>query len=300
MVYSPRLRTNPDGARRYPLADLARLPKEREMPRATMLIVPSLALGAGCIPFACCAQAQENSAPSASASGNDVVHPIQRIDLRVEVTSKEDTDELATTLRYTRPQPIGGGWTVNLRGDLPFVRNNEVSIDNPDGGYTFGVGDVLLQAVFVRHTSETEGVGIGTQLIAPTASEEGLGKGKWRLRPTIGYRWGLPKVSEKTFFQLLTRYDFSFAGDKDRSNVSELQFAPNLEFGLPGEAYFSIFPSTDIRYNFKHKEFFLPIDLEVGKEWERLVVSLEGAAGVVSDEHAPYKWRLEARIGYRF
>jgi hypothetical protein len=246
------------------------------------------------------ALAQEAMPASPSASGNDVAHPVQRIDLRAEVSSKEESDELATTLRYTLPQPIGDGWTVNLRADLPFVRNNEASIDNPDGHYAFGLGDALIQAIFIRHTNETDGFGIGTQLIAPTASEEGLGKGKWRLRPTLGYRWGLPEISEKTFFQLLARYDFSFAGDKDRSRVSELQFAPNLEFGLPGDAYLSIFPSTDIRYNFENKEFFLPVDLEIGKEWERLVVSVEGAAGVVSDEHAPYKWRLEARIGYRF
>lgn len=258
-----------------------------------------IALALGGTGAASAAIAQE--APGASsASGNDVAQPIQRMDLRGEISSKEDSDEFTTTLRYARPQPIGGGWTVNLRADLPVVRNDEVTTDNPNGDHHFGLGDVLVQAVFVRHTSETEGLGIGAQLLAPTASEEGLGKGKWRLRPTAGYRWMLPEISEKTFFQLLARYDFSFAGDKARANVSELQFAPNLEFGLPGDAYFSIFPSTDIRYNFERKTFFLPVDLEVGKEWGRFVASVEGAAGIISGNSPPYDWKAEVRIGYRF
>lgn len=245
------------------------------------------------------------SAPAAWAqegggSGTDIVRPPQRIDLRSEFTGKEEGDEATFTLRYTRPQPIGQGWQVNLRADLPFALNSGVTPDNPYGYEHFGLGDVLLQAVFVRHTAPQEGFGIGTQLILPTASEQGFGKGKWRLRPTAGYRWGIPAMSEGSFFQVLARYDFSFAGDNDRSRVSELQFAPNLEIELPGEAYVSIFPSTDIRYNFVHDSFFLPANLEVGKQWGRVVASLEGGAKLIGDEHAPYDWKLEARLGVRF
>ena len=105
-----------------------------------------LGLAAGCaIGIASPVLAQEASPETSSptTSGNDVIHPIQRIDLRAEVNSKEDTDELTTTLRYTRPQPIGGGWTVNLRADLPFVRNNETSTVRVGRDALRGVVDVL-------------------------------------------------------------------------------------------------------------------------------------------------------------
>jgi len=254
---------------------------------------PALALGLA----GACAQpalAQQGSV------GGDVVRPVQRVELHIEPTGTDDEEEATFTFRYQRPQPLGGGWQVNLRADLPFALNSKVTADNQAGDRDIGLGDVLLQAVFARHTSETEGFGIGTQFILPTAREEGFGKGKWRLRPTAGYRWSIPSISKETFFQTVVRYDFSFAGDPDRANVSELQFSPNLEIALPGKAYVSLFPSTDIRYNFIHDELFIPLNMEVGKQWGSLVTSLEGGVGLTNGEHRPYDWKLDARIGIRF
>jgi hypothetical protein len=252
-----------------------------------------LLLGACLLAGANPAQAQTEAI--GSASGADVTRPLQRIDLRSEFNEEDTT----VTLRYTAPVPLDDGWQANLRMDLPFRIIDEEAPATDSGG-DVGLGDMLFQAIFVRHVNEREGFGIGTQLIVPTAAGEEFGSGKWRLRPTAGYRWLLPEISEETFFQLLARYDFSFAGDDDRADVSELQFAPNLEIGLPGRAYFSIFPSTDIRYNFEQDEFFLPLNLEVGKEWDRIVVSAEGGVGLISGERPPYDWKVEARVGLRF
>lgn len=250
-----------------------------------------LAIAPICV--ACCAQASLAQTPSvseASGSGGDITRPLQRFDLRAEVADAEGDQELTVTLRHDRPVPLGGGWQANLRMDLPLKFADDES----------GLGDMLVQAIFVRHVDERRGFGIGTQLILPTASEDALGRGQWRLRPTAGYRWLLPRISEETFFQVVARFDFSFAGDDDSADTRELQLSPNLEIGLPGDAYFSIFPSADIRYDFESDEFFLPLNLEIGKEWNRLVVSLEGGVGVIAGDSAPYDWKLEGRVGLRF
>lgn len=240
---------------------------------------------------------QEAALPAAqpAGSGGDITRPANRADLRTEFNQKDGDEETTVTLRYSRPQPIGGGWQVNLRADLPLVGNS----DDPDGERRFELGDMLFHAVFARHVSETEGFGIGTQLIVPSASDDS-GKGKWQLRPTAGYRWSLPRISKESFFQLVARYDFSFAGDPNRDDVSELQFAPNLEIGLPGKAYVSLFPSTDFRYNFIRHEFFAPVNLELGKQFGRIVTSIEGAVGVIEGDHPPYDWKVEARVGLSF
>ena len=262
---------------------------------------PLLALGLLGLPGSPPALAQGVAGGAeAPNSGEDLTRPARRIDLRAEAEGEEDEESLTLTLRYDHPVPLGGGWQANLRVDLPFVSNSEISADNPLGHDDADFGDMLFQAVFVRHINESEGFGIGTQLIAPTAGGEAFGRGKWRLRPTAGYRWSLPSITEGTYFQVLARYDFSFAGDDERDDVRELQFAPNLEIELPGEAYVSIFPSTDIRYNFVHDEFFLPLNLEAGKSWGRLVVSVEGGVGLISGDHPPYDWKLEGRMGLRF
>jgi hypothetical protein len=67
-----------------------------------------------------------------------------------------------------------------------------------------------------------------------------------------------------------------------------------------GRCLVSIFPSTDIRYNFIRDEFFLPLNLEVGKSWGPVVASLEGGVGIIHGDHPPYDWKLEARLGFRF
>jgi hypothetical protein len=236
------------------------------------------------------AQAQMPPATEAPASGGDITRPLQRFDLRTEVAGGDGEQDLTVTLRHDRPVTLGDGWQANLRMDLPVKFAEDQS----------GLGDMLVQAIFVRQVDERRGFGFGAQVILPTASEEALGRGQWRLRPTAGYRWSLPEISPETFFQVVARFDFSFAGNDDTPDTRELQFAPNLEIGLPGDAYLSIFPSTDIRYDFENDEFFLPLNLEVGKEWDRIVVSLEGGVGVISGDNAPYDWKLEGRVGLRF
>ncbi len=57
---------------------------------------------------------------------------------------------------------------------------------------TFGVGDVLLQGLLINAPTPRFAWAVGTQLIFPTASEDEMGGGKWRLVPTVGARYNLP------------------------------------------------------------------------------------------------------------
>ena len=243
------------------------------------------------------AQAQQADQPS--GSGEDILAQYRRIDLRAEASSTGSSDEFRLTLRHDHRVELGDGWRINFRIDAPLVFTKK----KDEGGAVHkesGVGDLLFQAVIVRQLSSKQGFGFGAQLLAPTAGKDSLGTGKWRLRPTVGYRWPILSISDTSFFQLIAKYDFSFAGDEDRNDVRQLQLAPNLEIGLKDDAYISFFPSADIRYNFVRDEWFVPVNVEVGKEWGRLVTSVEGAAGVIKGDHPPYDWKIEGRVGLRF
>lgn len=228
-------------------------------------------------------------------SGSDIVSLDRRFDLRAEVASDNGEDEQTLTLRYDRRFKVNNTWIANLRFDLPFKRT-----DQDNGTIDFGRGDFLFQATFGRKFSNGEGLSFGSQIILPTGVQQQEGRGKWRMRPIVAYRWPAPTVTPDSFFQLLVRYDGSFAGGEDRRDTREIQVSPNLEIALPGKTYVSIFPSADIRYDFVNDELFVPVDLEVGKEWGRIVASVEGAAGIVKDDHRPYDWKVETRLGYRF
>jgi hypothetical protein len=253
-----------------------------------------IALAALALPGLAYAQEQQE----APASGRDITRPIMTLDLKTEVAREEEQDKVTVTLRHDHPVDLGGGWRANLRVDLPFKL---VDADPAaDTGTAIGFSNMLFQAIFVKQLGEAEGFGFGTQVKLPSASDERFGSDQWQLLPTAGYRWSTPGISKGSYFQIVSRYRFSLKGDSDRATASELQLSPNLEIELPGEAYVSFFPSTDVRYDFRTKSFFLPANLEIGKKWGRLVTSLEGGVGVIKGDADPYQWKIEGRIGLRF
>ena len=78
------------------------------------------------------------------------------------------------------------------------------------------------------------------------------------MAPAAGYRYSLPELSQDSYFQIVTRYQFDLAGDPNRNHTSNLQFGPTLNIGLPAGSSAATFPSTDIRYNFTIREWWYP------------------------------------------
>lgn len=233
-------------------------------------------------------------------SGNDVTRPTRRFDIRAEYESSPEERVRKVTLRYDHPLTLSEEWRLNLRIDVPFASATPRGEHAEHHEKASGAGDVLLHAVFAHHVHENEGLGFGAELIIPTAGKDPLGKGKWRIRPMAGYRWSLPKLGEESFFQLVARYDVSVAGDSNRPDVSELQIAPNLEVELSPSTFVSFFPNADIHYDFIHKEFFVPIAVEVGKNVGNFVLSVEVGKAIIRGDHPAYDWKTEARVGLRF
>ena len=62
-------------------------------------------------------------------------------------------------------------------------------------------------------------------------------------------RYSLSEVSAGSYLEPLLRYDYGFAGPSTK-NISNLQFAPTFNVGLPNDWFVTLFPSPDIRVNF--------------------------------------------------
>ncbi|WP_225207219.1 hypothetical protein [Novosphingobium huizhouense] len=242
------------------------------------------------------------AAAEAPNTGQDVTNPIKRIDVRAGYSETTDGAGSQTfILRHDRPIALANGDQLALRIDLPFVANDFVTPDNPAGKNDIGFSDTLVQALYIHPVNKQQAFGIGAQLIAPTASEIGFGAGKWRVVPLVGYRWSVNSISPGSFFVAAARWDVSFAGDRHRANVSNVQFGPTLNVALKDGAFVTIYPSTEIRYDFVKDSFFLPFDAAVGKLWGgKIITSLEGSAKLIGDHDAPYRYKVEARIGFLF
>ena len=100
--------------------------------------------------------------------------------------------------------------------------------------------------------------------------------------PIAGVRYALPEISQGSYLEPLLRYDQSIAGDPTSRAVSNLQFAPMVNFSLPDRWFFTLYPTPDIRWNFgppvtgQTGRLFLPFDARIGRKFAKnLNVSLE-------------------------
>lgn len=62
---------------------------------------------------------------------------------------------------------------------------------------------MLLQGLLINTPTPRFAWAVGTQLIFPTASEDEMGGGKWRLVPTVGARYNLPEITPGSWAALL-------------------------------------------------------------------------------------------------
>jgi hypothetical protein len=242
-------------------------------------------------------------------NGQDPTKPLTRFDLRYQYQNTppaDNDDSHIFTLRADKPFILSRQWSLATRLDVPLFLTNGLSEDNPTGAYKFGLGDLLVQGLLINAPTERFAWAVGAQLIFPTAFEDEMGGGKWRIVPTTGARYNLPEITKGSWTALLLRYDVDYAGDSDRRHISELQLAPLVNFALPDLWFMNLYPSSDIRYNFGSKRpgdtgrWFFPFNFMVGKMLNRTTVaSVEFGIPIVND-YQVYDFKMEARIGFFF
>jgi hypothetical protein len=208
-------------------------------------------------------------------------------------------------LRVDLPVELAPQWSLVLRGDLPAVAKNPVTSDNPAGDYLYGLGDADFQAAVIHQIDARWAAGAGARIIAPTGSDD-LASGKWQVMPLLGARYALPELSTGSYVQALVRYDVSFAGDPSKNNISNLQFAPMLNIGLPNRWFFTFYPSPDIRVNYgdpitgQTGRLFLPLELMLGRSLTKdVTVSLEVGVPIVKD-YPVYDFKSVMRLNMKF
>lgn len=243
----------------------------------------------------------------ADNNGEDITKPLDRFDVRFQIKTLPDATESGQTfdnrrdetltLRsdlkfFSKPDQLG------LRVDLPLIWSNKPTSENKGGLNEFGMGDLLLQAAYVRSFDSRWAGAIGLQTILPTATGAAFGTGKWQLLPSVAVRAELPALSAGTFAGLIVRHDFSVAGSSSRSDINNLILEPQFNLGLANHWFLNTSPK--IYYNFETSKWFVPLDLMVGKKLgSRWIVSAEYQYGLVRDDDRFNQW-IELRVGYFF
>jgi hypothetical protein len=294
--------------------------------RLAVLVVSALALGIFASNEVKAQQAnvsptQQGGGASAGAesgdkdnTGQDFTNPQNLFQLRYQYKTAPGTDlqgNIRTvttdtlTLRTDLAFDLASSWKVVFRTDLPFVAKDPISSDHPSGDYLYGLGDADFQAALIEQINQQWAVGGGLRIIAPTGADN-ITSGKWQMMPIIGARTMLPELSVGSYFEGVVRYDFSFAGDPTKKNISNLQLWPMLNIGLPDQWFVTLYPSADIRVNYgdpvtgQTGRLFLPFDFSVGRSLTKnFTISVEFGVPIIKD-YPVYDFKTTTRINMKF
>lgn len=153
------------------------------------------------------------------------------------------------------------GYRVVTRAIVPFVETVPLA-PGPGGDRKTGFGDIQLGSVLAP--SRLSGLlwGFGPTFIFPSASDDALGQGKWQAGPAAvaGY------LGEKWTAYAIAQQWWSFAGDRDRPNTSQLCLNYVLLRSLPHRWQVGMQPSMSVDWTASRgNEVSFPVGLGFGK-----------------------------------
>ncbi len=179
---------------------------------------------------------------------------------------------------------------VIVRPVIPLV-NMPVLDGRHDIRYTSGFGDIGLQTLFAPNTDALTGFmwGVGPTVVAPTAANEYLGKGKWQAGPAVAALY----ITDKWVLGAYGQHWWSFAGDSTRSNVSYTNLQYFLWYSPALTWQVGMGPNVTIDWNQPKAEdrLTLPVGLGVSKMFRLgkmpIKIALEADYSVVRPRNVP-------------
>jgi len=250
--------------------------------------------------FVCPAVFAQDEAKEEINTGQDITKPLSRFDVRYKYKQTTgDYDTSLTTLRLDKPFMLDGGWQLSTRFDLPLVRSDVPSRDNPNGDYEAGAGDFLTQFLFIAPPKGRWAYGFGTQVIFPTGSQDQMGTGKYQLVPTVATVYYPERWSKGSFLGVVIRDGFDIAGKDDRNDIHELYVQPLVNVNLPERWFVTLAPEMKMNWKDDNK-WFVPFDVTLGKMLNKSTVASVGFKQAIVNDYDLYDWEIEFRVGFFF
>ena len=227
--------------------------------------------------------------------GQSVAHPLSRFDLRVRYMAFDgDREAELVEARLEHPFSLAAGWKLNTRVVLAGWVTDFPSLDNRNGDYSAGVGDLSTQLFFIAPSAGETTIGFGLRNSFPTAGADQFGKGKYRVAPLLVIQRTANWISPGSFYGLGVRNDFSIAGDHGHRKINELQIVPVMTVMLPRQSFITLFPEIVLDWELDNR-VFLPFDLEVGRKYAaNQAASVRLQLPLINELHN-YEWTMELR-----
>ena len=260
----------------------------------------------------------------ARGTGEDETLVVSRFDVRYSYQERASSNEHRITPRLDKSFQLDNYWALGTRVDLPLRYNDRFNaVDNPNGDWKSGIGDVLLQGLITRQrlkhfhwgskvrpslplfrrSLKTRPVFLpwfrwsaGMRTVLPTATGDQFGAGKWQLGVLGALTYEMPETLNGGYVGLTARNQFDVAGDSDRNDINELIIEPRLRFNLNSRWAFITAP--DIKIDLENdNELFVPLSGQLSYRNDATVYSLEVEHAIV-DDFAQFDTRIEFRVGF--
>lgn len=169
-----------------------------------------------------------------------------------------DGSQTRLNIQPVIPFSLNNDWNVITRSIIPVISKDSFY---PGDGTSFGLGD-SVQSVFFSPKAPTDfGMtwGVGPVFLWPTATSDDLGREKWGAGIT-----GLALVQKGPWtYGGLANHVWSFAGNGDRTDISETFLQPFVNYTTPKATSFYL--NSEAVYDYKGSDWIIPINFGVNQ-----------------------------------
>jgi hypothetical protein len=173
------------------------------------------------------------------------------------------------------PFVLNERWNLIARVIVPIVSQPALI---PGGQPTSGLGDILFSTFFSPSRAKGPVWGAGPVFQLPTTSDPLLGGEKWGAGPTFV----VLQEAGSTTFGILANHVWSFAGEEDRSDVSQTFLQPFLAFRTQKAVTFTFSSESSANWEASGGQTWtIPVIANVSKvvKLGRKPMSVGGGAG---------------------
>jgi hypothetical protein len=203
---------------------------------------------------------------------------------------------------------------LNLQPVIPFGLNSDwmlvtrtyasliaqPALDGSSGAH--GLGDIQFSAFVSPARVGRLDWGVGPVFQIPSASDTALGQGKWGAGPTVGAIW----TGDAWTVGAVVNNIWSFAGDRDRPDVNQMQLQPMITYFFPDNPHRFLSFSPTITANWKasaSERWTVPLSLGIGQvvKFGSQPVNLQATAFYNAIKPADAAtWTVELQIQFLF
>lgn len=202
------------------------------------------------------------------------------------------------------PYGFDNGWTFTQRADVPMLYTNATGPAKPEGGYSGGIGNSLIEEI-VDSPEVAPNLTLRASLRfvfpSPKASPFGTDN-QYQVAPGVGLTYKMPDTLNGVTIAPYLRYFWGFdAKNAGTTLVSSLNLFPTVTFKLDDRWSLSLYPENPITFNNNTNAWFVPLDfMFVNRVSKTFEFAIGGAVKLGNPSNPSYNYIVDGRATFYF